>query len=118
MSATRASVESTGWQAMKTRRSRSSPDVIVERGLEVSHGVLEAALQLAAQLRLLLLESGAPPEQVDRTVLRSGHQPRTGIVRNAGRGPPLERRDQRVLRQILRQADVADDPGERGDQAG
>ena len=32
VSATRASVGSTGWQAMKTRPSRSSPIVVVERG--------------------------------------------------------------------------------------
>ena len=46
------------------------------------------------------------------------HQPGARIVRHAHLRPSLQGRDQRLLRQLLRQAHVADLAGEGGDQAG
>jgi hypothetical protein len=59
-----------------------------------------------------------PPKPVDRPALRRRHQPGAGTCRHAIRRPLLERGDQRVLRQLLGEADVAHDPGEPGDQPG
>ncbi len=54
---------------------------------------------------------------VERVVLGDLHQPRAGIARHAFGRPLFERRDQRVVREILGQADVADHADESGDQA-
>ena len=51
MSATRASVESTGWQAMNTSRSRSSPTSSSRAASRSRHGRLLLRLELAAELR-------------------------------------------------------------------
>ena len=111
VSATRASVESTGWQAMKISRSRSSPIVVVERRVEVRRrDRLLAASSSRAELLVLALEqlrcgaAGRSPR-----CLRRRHQPGARVVRDARLGPLLERGDQRVLRQVLGQADVAHD---------
>src|SRR2546427_3525880 len=49
-------------------------------------------------------------------MLRGGHEPSARIVRDARLRPALERDDERVLRQVLGQTDVAGDPGEPGDE--
>src|SRR5437667_431066 len=49
-------------------------------------------------------------------MLRGGHQPGARVVRYARRGPALERRDERVMSQVLRHTYVAHHPRERGDQ--
>ncbi|MGB7731122.1 MAG: hypothetical protein WBL50_24085 [Candidatus Acidiferrum sp.] len=46
-----------------------------------------------------------------------GHQPRAGIIRNAGPGPLLKRGDERIVCEILGGADVARNADEAGDQA-
>jgi hypothetical protein len=51
-------------------------------------------------------------------MLRGGHEPGTRLVRDARGRPPLERGDQGVLREILGQPNVADDPRETGDEPG
>jgi len=56
--------------------------------------------------------------QVDGPVLRGRHQPRAGIIGHAGVRPLFKGDDQRVLREFLGQADVADKPGEPRDQPG
>ena len=53
---------------------------------------------------------------VDRPVLGGGHQPGTRVARHARLGPLLERGDERILREILGQADVAHDPRQPGDE--
>ena len=52
---------------------------------------------------------------IERAVLGRRHQPGGGIVRNAVLGPALERDDQRILRQLFSDADVARDARQRGD---
>jgi hypothetical protein len=63
-----------------------------------------------------LVQHGAPDE-IDVSTARGGHEPRARVVRHAARGPLLERRDERVLREILGLREVAGATGERGDQA-
>ena len=63
VSATRASGESTGWQAMKTRRSRSSPMSSSSRGVEVAaRRALSRLLELAAELFVLAVEQRVAAE--------------------------------------------------------
>ena len=91
-------------------------DMIVERGIEVRHVRLLLRLQLVPELLVLALQHGAPAELVDRTVLCRRHQPRARVVRHARRRPPLERREEGILRQILGESDVVHDASEPGDQ--
>src|SRR5439155_18763789 len=67
---------------------------------------------------VLALAPLAAPPRVDGPMLGGGHEPRARVVRDARLGPPLECHDQRVLREILGQTDVAHDPREPGDEPG
>ena len=118
VSATRASVESTGWHVMKIRRSRSSPTSSSSAASMSRCAEPSLQLELARELLVLALERRAAAQQVDRAVLRRGHEPGARVVRDARLGPLLERGDERVLRQLLGEADVAHDPREAGDQPG
>src|SRR5207244_13010725 len=51
-------------------------------------------------------------------MLRGGHEPGARIVRDARLGPPLERREQRLLREILREPDIPHHPCEARDEPG
>ena len=51
-------------------------------------------------------------------MLRGGHEPGARVVRDARLRPLLERGDQRVLRELFGQADVAHDPRQAGDEPG
>src|SRR5947207_418823 len=55
---------------------------------------------------------------VDGAMLRRRHEPRARIVRDARLGPLLERGDERILREVFRDADVADDARQTGDESG
>ena len=116
VSAMRASVESTGWQAVNTRRNRSSPIVIVERGIEIWLRHLLLDLELVTELLMFSFEQLVAAEEIDRSMLRARHQPSAGPFRDARFGPLLERRDEGLLRQLLGNADVAHHAGETGDQ--
>jgi hypothetical protein len=67
---------------------------------------------------VFLLDAFVTPEVVERAVFGHLHQPRAGIARHAFGRPLLERGDQRVVREILGEADVTDHADETGDQAG
>ena len=69
-----------------------------------------------ASFFMLALAQLVAAEKIDGAVLGRGHQPGTGPVRNSGLGPLLERRDQRVLRQLLGEAHVAQHAREPRDQ--
>ena len=117
VSATRASVDSTGWQAMNTSRSRSSPTSSSSAASRVRRRRSPAALSSSRPSSSCLRSSSLrAPEVVDGAVLRRRHQPGAGVSRHARRGPLLERRDQRVLRQLLGQADVAHHARQAGDE--
>ncbi len=91
-------------------------NVIVDRGVQIGHGRLLLRFELVAQLPVLALEHRLSAELIDRAVLRGGHEPCPRIVRHAGLGPPLERSDERILSEILRETDVADDPRQSGNE--
>jgi hypothetical protein len=93
-------------------------DVIVERGVELALGALLPGAELVPELHVLALEQLAAAEQVDGVMLRRGHEPGARVVRHARLGPPLERRHEGVLREILRRADVARHPRQAGDELG
>ena len=93
-------------------------DVIVERRVERALGALLPGAQLVPELHVLALEQLAAAEQVDGAMLRRGHEPGARVVRHARLGPPLERRHEGVLREILRRADVARHPCQAGDELG
>ena len=113
VSATRASVESTGWQARRSgagdrRRTdrRSRPR---DRGSRPRRWIsIRPAPRLSLRTR--------PPQAVERAVLGRGHEPRARIVRDARLRPLLERGNKRLLREVLGQADVAQDAGQSGDE--
>ena len=90
----------------------------VVHGCAARSGASARGRQLPADLLALALERRVASHRVDRPELRGGHQPGARVVGDAGPRPPLERRDQRVLGEVLRQPDVADDPGQAGDQPG
>ena len=75
-------------------------------------------LQLVAELALLALVERAAAELVDGPVLGGGHEPRARPVRHARLRPPLQRGDERVLRQILREPHVAHEAREPRDESG
>src|SRR6266481_3536887 len=85
-------------------------DVIVERGLEIRHGHLLLGLELATKLLVLALKPFVAAPEVDRTVLRRGHEPGARVVRDARFRPLLERGDESVLRKFLGKTDIAYDP--------
>ena len=53
---------------------------------------------------------------IDRPVLGRCHQPGAGVARDARLRPLLERRHERIMREILGEADVAHDAHERCNQ--
>ena len=102
MSATRASVESTGWQDDEHQAQEVVADVVVERRVEIRRTAIScSSLELAAELLVLALEPLVPAEVIDGAMLRGGHEPGARVVRDARLRPLLERGDQRILRQVL-----------------
>lgn len=92
-------------------------DVLVDdrlqlRSLRGRRGGLLLDLVVLAALHL------APPQLVERAVLRRGHEPGAGVVRDPARGPALHRHDQRLLREVLGEPDVAHHAHEAADQPG
>ena len=103
---------------MNTRRRRSSPTSSSSAASRSGAASLLLGLELVAELLVLALEQLVPAQQVDRAMLRGGHEPGARVVRDARLRPLLERGDERVLRELLGQADVAHDPREAGDEPG
>ncbi len=93
---------------------------VVDLGVEVRHvhllpclgPVSTAELGDLAPLRL------RTADVVDPAALGGRHQPGAGVVGDAGDGPLLEGGEERVLREVLGERDVARHPGERADEAG
>ena len=117
VSATRASAESTGWQAVKIEAQEVVADLVVERGIEIRRSSPSLSLELAGDLLVLALEHRLRRSMVDRAMLGGGHEPGARVVRDARLRPLLERGDQRILCQVLREPDVAHDPREAGDES-
>ncbi len=88
--------------------------VVVQRRVEIGDRLL-LCLELVAQFLVLAVEHLVASKVIDRTMLGRGHEPGRGVTRNPRLRPLLERRDQRVLREVLGLADVPDDASEAGD---
>jgi hypothetical protein len=93
-------------------------DVVVKRRFEIGDRPLLVGLQLASDLLVLPIEARASPQVVDRAMLGGGHQPGAGVVRDARVRPLLERGDEGVLREILRQTYITNNPRQAGDELG
>jgi len=89
-------------------------DVVVE--LRVDIRCFAQQLFLLSERLDLLGQPGLPAQRVDRPVLGDPHQPAARVVGHARLGPLRQRRDQRVLRELLRRPDVAHDAREPRDQ--
>jgi hypothetical protein len=93
-------------------------DVVVERGVEVRRRRVALELEHVAELLVLAVDALPAAQLVERAVLRGGHEPRAGALGQARARPRLERRDERVLRELLGAADVAGEAREAGDEPG
>ena len=117
VSATRASVESTGWQAVNIEAQEIVADVVVERGVEIGLRRLLLDLELVAELLVLAFEQLVAAEADRwRDAWRAAMSQAPGLSGMPDLGPLLERRDERVLREVLGEADVAHDSRETGDE--
>ena len=116
VSATRASVAKHRMAGGEDQAQQVVADVVVERGIEVGRCAFAVDLELAAELLVLALHQLGAAQPVDGAVLGRGHQPGAGLVGDAGLRPLLERGDERVLRQLLGQPDVAHHARQAGDQ--
>jgi hypothetical protein len=67
---------------------------------------------------VFLLQTCIAAQQVNSAVLGRGHEPRAGILRDAGAGPLLKSGDERILCQLFGDANVTHDASETGDDAG
>src|SRR6266481_4728688 len=93
-------------------------DVIVMGDVEIRHGRFFPGLKLATEFLMLALEQLVPPKEIDGAMLGGGHQPASGIVRNASLWPPLERGDESILRELFGQTNIPDDTSKAGDEPG
>ena len=91
-------------------------DVVVEGRVEIRHGHLLPGLELVTELLVFALEPLVSPQEIDRAMLRGGHEPGARIVRDARLRPLLERGDESILGEVLGKADIAHDPRETGDE--
>jgi hypothetical protein len=83
VSAARASADNTGWQAMKMRLRSSSPTSSSMAASMSSTPVSRYASEVAADLIVLAREHAVAAGGVDGAALGRGHQPGTGVVRDA-----------------------------------
>ncbi len=58
-------------------------DAIVDCGVKVGHGHILMALDLAGELFVLARDQLVAAQQVNRTILRGGHQPGARVVRDS-----------------------------------
>ena len=91
------------------------PDVVAQVRIDARLRFLEQLLDLARELVLLLGVQLPLAQPVEGAVLRRRHEPRRRVVRNACRRPRLECGDERVLRELFGETDVAHHPRDAGD---
>ena len=85
---------------------------------EVRLDVRLQRLQVGAELLVLARMQRLLAQAIEGAVLRRAHQPGARVVRHAVLRPVLERGDERVLGQLLGQADVAHHSRDAGDHLG
>jgi hypothetical protein len=69
-------------------------------------------------LHVLAVEHLAAAEEIDGSMFGGGHEPGARLLRDTGLRPTLQRGEQRVLGQVLRQSYILDHAGEAGDELG
>jgi hypothetical protein len=74
--------------------------------------------RLVGDRLMAALEELAPPQLIERAVLRSRHQPRARVVGDSGRGPSLERAQECLLRELLGEPDLRQHAREARDDLG
>jgi hypothetical protein len=90
--------------------------VVVESLAEIQRGPPLLGLELVAEFLVLALKPLVSAQEINRTMLRSGHQPGARVVRDSRLGPLLEPGDESVLCEILSKTKIAHDPHETGDE--
>jgi hypothetical protein len=90
---------------------------IVQRSFEIRHGHL-LGFELVAELLMFALQALVAAQMIDGAMLGGRHQPGAGITRYSSFRPLFERGNQRILRQLLGRADIANDPRQTGNQPG
>ena len=91
-------------------------NLVVLGNVEIRHGHILLGLELVAEFLVFAFKEFVPAKEINGAVLRSGHQPGAGIVRDARLRPPLESGNKSILRELFCQTDIADDAGEAGDE--
>jgi hypothetical protein len=91
-------------------------NIVIDHCFEIRYCPFLPGVEIAADLLVFLLEPLVSAEEIDRTVLRGGHEPGARIVRNSRIRPLLECRNKSVLREILGKPDIADDVCQAGDE--
>ena len=81
--------------------------IIIERRLDLARERLLPLFEVVPQLLVLAIEHFGAAEMIDRAMLGGRHQPGAGVVRNARCRPLLERRHERIVREIFGQPHVA-----------
>jgi len=89
---------------------------IVHRGINIGLCGVLLDFELVAELFMLALAQLAAAEEIDGAMLGRGHEPGAGLVRNPYLRPLLKRRNERVLRKLLGEADIAHHPRKAGDE--
>src|SRR5215471_6181529 len=74
--------------------------------------------KLATQFLVLALEEFVPAKEIDGTMLRSGHEPGSGFVRDAGLRPLLKRGNEGILGELFGEPDIAHNPSKACDELG
>src|ERR1700682_2369293 len=93
-------------------------DMVVERCVEIRDCPVLLGFELESDLLMFAIQTRAPSQMIDRAMLRGCHEPGGGIIRNTRLRPLLEGRDERVLREILGEPDIAHYPGDPRDEPG
>ncbi len=91
-------------------------DVIIKRRVQIGHRLL-LRFQFARNHLVFTREHAGTAQVVQGAAFGRRHQPRPRPFRNAAHRPMLERRQQRVLRQLLRQRHITQHFGKAGDKA-
>ena len=89
---------------------------VVESGVEVGQGLFEG-FEFAGELFVLALGDGVAAEEIDGAALGGCGEPCRGIIGDARLRPLFECGDERLLREVFGEADVAGEARESGDDA-
>ncbi len=105
-----------GWQRRMAAHEHHPQLIVFDRRVGGLHG--RRPLQLVCDLVGSRRERGMAPEHVERAVSRDAEEPSAGILRHPGVGPLLQRLEERILDDFLRQFEMrgTEDAREPGDQ--